>query len=110
MIHSEKEQKPLKTSLKKTFKVDIFSMGCVFYYLLSKGDHPFGKRYEREKNILSNKFNISNILEVLTRERIKEAENLIALMINIEPKRRPSASELLSHVYFWSNDKKLKLI
>lgn len=59
VIHSEKEHKPLKTTLQKTFKVDIFSMGCVFYYLLSEGGHPFGKRFEREKNIINNKFNIS---------------------------------------------------
>lgn len=32
----------------KTQKVDVFSLGCVFYYLMSKGEHPFGKRFERE--------------------------------------------------------------
>eukprot|EP00347_Sterkiella_histriomuscorum_P021552 403333575 len=110
VIHSEKEHKPMKTTLQKTFKVDIFSMGCVFYYLLSKGHHPFGQRFEREKNILNGKFNISQILEQLTYERSREAENLIALMIQQDPKKRPTATQLLAHIFFWSNDKKLKLI
>ncbi len=34
-----------KKHIKKTQKVDIFSMGCVFYYLLTKGKHPFGERF-----------------------------------------------------------------
>ena len=36
----------------KTQKVDIFSLGCVFYFLMSKGCHPFGQRLERDMNIL----------------------------------------------------------
>lgn len=45
----------------KTQKVDIFSLGCVFYYLMSKGHHPFGQRFERESNILAGKFCIKDI-------------------------------------------------
>ncbi|CDW79003.1 serine threonine-protein kinase endoribonuclease ire2 [Stylonychia lemnae] len=110
VIHSEKEHKPLKTSLQKTHKVDIFSMGCVFYYLLTMGEHPFGQRFEREKNIMNGKFNLSKIMEQLTYERSKEAANIIECMINPDPKKRPSAKQLLIHIFFWSNDKKLKLI
>jgi serine/threonine-protein kinase/endoribonuclease IRE1 len=57
--------------------VDIFSLGCVFYYILSKGEHPFGKRYEREKNILNQKHSLNMLDYDLVQERYKEAQNLI---------------------------------
>jgi len=31
-------------------------------------------------------------------------------MLDLDPKKRPSAKSLLTHIFFWSNDKKLKLI
>lgn len=43
-------------------------------------------------------------------ERKAEAINLIQMMIDPDPEKRPSAATLLSHVFFWSNDKKLKII
>jgi len=57
--------------------VDIFSLGCVFYYILSKGEHPFGKRFEREKNILNQKHSLNMLDYDLVQERYKEAQNLI---------------------------------
>lgn len=33
--------------------MDIFSAGCVFYYVLSGGSHPFGESLYRQANILS---------------------------------------------------------
>ena len=57
--------------------MDIFSLGCVFYYILSKGEHPFGKRYEREKNILNQKNSLNMLDYDLVQERYKEAQNLI---------------------------------
>ena len=41
------------TSGKRLTKaIDIFSLGCVFYYILTGGYHPFGDRYLREGNII----------------------------------------------------------
>ena len=31
-------------------------------------------------------------------------------MLHPEPKKRPTAAQLLMHIFFWTNDKKLKLI
>jgi len=59
---------------------------------------------------MNGKYNLSKILELLTYERTKEAANLIECMIDLDPKKRPSAKSLLTHIFFWSNDKKLKLI
>lgn len=37
----------------QTSAVDIFSAGCLFYYVLSGGSHPFGQSLYRQANILS---------------------------------------------------------
>jgi len=39
-------------------KIDIFALGCIFYYVLCNGAHPFGGRYEREANILRGQYNL----------------------------------------------------
>uniref|UniRef100_A0A7S3CRH9 non-specific serine/threonine protein kinase n=1 Tax=Strombidium rassoulzadegani TaxID=1082188 RepID=A0A7S3CRH9_9SPIT len=94
----------------KTQKVDIFSLGCVFYYLISVGNHPFGKRYEREQKILKGEFDLGLIRPELVQERSYEFENMIQMMIKQDPRLRSKASKIINHVFFWSNDKKLKLI
>lgn len=37
----------------QTVAVDIFSAGCVCYYVLSGGQHPFGSSFERQANIIA---------------------------------------------------------
>ncbi len=43
--------------------MDIFSAGCVFYYVTSKGQHPFGDTLRRQANILSGVYNLDHFLE-----------------------------------------------
>ena len=40
--------------MKLTKAVDIFALGCLFYYSLTGGSHPYGDRFEREANIMKN--------------------------------------------------------
>jgi serine/threonine-protein kinase/endoribonuclease IRE1 len=35
-----------------TKAVDLFSLGCLYFYVMTGGCHPFGDRYEREINIV----------------------------------------------------------
>ena len=35
---------------------------------------------------------------------------MVSMMIKIDPKLRSKASKLTNHVFFWDNDKKLKVI
>ena len=37
----------------QTISVDVFSMGCLFYYVISGGEHPFGPTHQRQGNIES---------------------------------------------------------
>lgn len=96
------------TGVRITKAVDIFSAGCVFYYILSGGEHPFGDRYEREVNILRGNFRIDK-LSAMGEEGI-EAMDLIGAMIAREPKNRPSATDVLTHPYFWTPLQRLNFL
>ncbi|CAG8547954.1 11824_t:CDS:2 [Gigaspora margarita] len=80
-----------------TKSIDIFSAGCLFYYVLSGGDHPFGDRYSREINILKGIYEL-NKLDGMGEEGV-EARDLIERMI-----------ELMIHPYFWSPSKRLSFL
>lgn len=50
-----------KYFLFQTCAVDIFSVGCVFYYVLTKGKHPFGDSLRRQANILSGDHSLDSL-------------------------------------------------
>lgn len=93
-----------------TRAIDIFSLGLVFFYVLTKGSHPFdcGDRYMREVNIRKGSYNLKP-LEVLG-DFAYEAKDLISSMLAQEPKRRPSAREVLAHPFFWPAKKRLNFL
>ncbi|ODV86978.1 hypothetical protein CANARDRAFT_196247 [[Candida] arabinofermentans NRRL YB-2248] len=90
-----------------TRSIDIFSAGCVFYYVLTSGAHPFGDRYLREGNIIKGDYNL-DLLDSL-RDRF-EAKDLVESMIAMDPNARPDMALILKHPYFWSIEKKLEFL
>lgn len=93
---------------KLTRSIDIFSLGCIFYFVLTLGDHPFGSRYEREVNILNDKISLGG-LSVMT-EGIYEAQEMIRSMCSSDPYARPTAQELLLDPMFWAPAKSLHFL
>nr|XP_029510675.1 serine/threonine-protein kinase/endoribonuclease IRE1-like [Oncorhynchus nerka] len=89
-----------------TCTVDIFSAGCVFYYVVSWGCHPFGKSLQRQANILLGAYSLDQ-LQPHKHEDIV-ATDLIEQMLSMEPQRRPSAESVLKHPFFWSLEKQLQ--
>ncbi|XP_010288316.1 PREDICTED: serine/threonine-protein kinase/endoribonuclease IRE1-like [Phaethon lepturus] len=89
-----------------TCAVDIFSAGCIFYYVVSGGQHPFGDSLRRQANILSGSYQLSCLQEEAHDKLV--ARELIAAMISPEPQRRPSAPMVLVHPFFWSQEKQLQ--
>lgn len=43
-----------------TLLAQIFALGCIFYYVVTKGKHPFGQPFEREANILANRYRLDD--------------------------------------------------
>lgn len=42
----------------QTAAVDVFSAGCIFYFVISKGQHPFGDALRRQANILAGEYSL----------------------------------------------------
>uniref|UniRef100_A0A8C5E7B0 Serine/threonine-protein kinase/endoribonuclease IRE1 n=1 Tax=Gouania willdenowi TaxID=441366 RepID=A0A8C5E7B0_GOUWI len=90
---------------KPTAAVDVFSAGCVFYYVVSRGQHPFGDSLRRQVNILSGEYSLSHFMDDMHDDVI--ALDLIELMISSEAEARPSTASVLKHPFFWKPDKQL---
>lgn len=92
-----------------TKAIDIFSLGCVFYYILTGGAHPFGDRYLREGNIIRGEYNLGLLINYCVDDHV-EATDLIESMITFNPKLRPDTVNILKHPYFWNFSKKLEFL
>lgn len=93
-----------------TRAIDIFSLGLVFFYVLTNGSHPFdcGDRYMREVNIRKGNYNLDP-LDALG-DFAHEAKDLIASMLQASPKARPDSREVMAHPFFWSPKKRLAFL
>ncbi|KAL2966179.1 hypothetical protein AAZX31_16G101800 [Glycine max] len=89
---------------RQTRAVDIFSLGCVLFFCVTGGKHPFGERIERDINILKNKMDLFLV------EFIPEAKDLISRLLNPNPDVRPKATEVLYHPFFWSSEMRLSFL
>ncbi|PIA16986.1 Pkinase-domain-containing protein [Coemansia reversa NRRL 1564] len=92
-----------------TRAVDVFSMGCVFYYVLMSGEHPFGDRLSREQRILIGTPDLRP-LEASENPSAIEAVDLIAHMVARVEQDRPSAASVLVHPYFWEASQRLAFL
>uniref|UniRef100_A0A8C6M0Y5 Serine/threonine-protein kinase/endoribonuclease IRE1 n=1 Tax=Nothobranchius furzeri TaxID=105023 RepID=A0A8C6M0Y5_NOTFU len=90
---------------KPTSAVDVFSAGCVFYYVVSRGQHPFGDALRRQINILAGEYSLSDFMEDIHDDVI--AKDLIEQMIDADAESRPSTACVLKHPFFWSPEKQL---
>ena len=63
------------------------------FYILTKGDHPFGEKPDRLRNLLDGK--------PVGLDKLKDdpAKDLISWMLNHNSKDRPSAKEALKHPF-----------
>ncbi|KAK3753794.1 hypothetical protein QZH41_018451 [Actinostola sp. cb2023] len=93
-----------KEEHKMNRSVDIFSCGCVFYYVLSGGFHPFGDQYRRQANIIAGDYNLDRLSNA---ESPFVAKELIKSMLNQNSSERPNTEGILKHPIFWSKERQL---
>jgi serine/threonine-protein kinase/endoribonuclease IRE1 len=100
----------LMPNRRATRAIDIFSLGLVFFYVLSKGFHPFdcGDKFMREVNIRKGKYDLSRLS--VYGDYGMEAEDLIRSMLNKDAAARPRARDVMAHPFFWSPKKRLNFL
>ncbi|XP_059170253.1 uncharacterized protein LOC131951863 isoform X2 [Physella acuta] len=94
----------LNTSQPQSSKAsDIQVAGMLLYFILTGGQHPFGTTpLEAELNIARSSSQMQHISE--------EANDLVSGMLFPDPAARPTVEHCLKHPFFWSSEKKFRLI
>ena len=76
----------------------------VAFYTLTKGEHPFGEKPDRQRNLLD-----GNPVYLVKMED-PAAKDLISWMLKHDPEDRPTAREALKHPYLLSMKEQFELL
>ena len=83
---------------------DIQVLGMLFYFVLTKGRHPFGKLYfDQLSNIRKGVYNLSQLNDPVPKD-------LIEWMLHHDPNQRPTVEQCLKHPYLVSRERNLELL
>ncbi|XP_056609508.1 serine/threonine-protein kinase/endoribonuclease IRE2-like [Triplophysa dalaica] len=82
---------------------DIQVAWMLVYYILSRGHHPFSKGAACEYNILQGKYTLEHLEDDV-------AKDLVELMINDDPVKRPTVEKTLAHPFFWNDERKVDYV
>ncbi|KAA8547604.1 hypothetical protein F0562_004033 [Nyssa sinensis] len=89
---------------RQTRAVDIFSLGCVLFFCITGGRHPFGNHLERDINIAKNQVDLFLV------ENIPEAVDLFSRLLDANAELRPKALEVFHHPLFWNSEMRLSFL
>ncbi|XP_022666362.1 serine/threonine-protein kinase/endoribonuclease IRE1-like isoform X2 [Varroa destructor] len=92
------------TGSRVTKAIDVFSLGCVMYYVISGGQHPFGDTLERQANIRSGKVSLAALGD--SNEDLT-AKGLIHQMLSMDASARPTIAQVTRHPAFWDANRTL---
>ncbi|EXB51000.1 Serine/threonine-protein kinase/endoribonuclease ire-1 [Morus notabilis] len=87
----------------QTTAMDLFTLGCILFFSITGGKHPFG---EQDRNIKSKDYKPD--LHLI--EKFPEAVDLISSLIKFEAGERPQANKVLHHPLFWDAKKRLEFL
>jgi serine/threonine protein kinase len=100
--------------LRLTRQVDLFALGCLIYYTLTDGEHPFGPPISRALRIARGERDLGALAQTriasLASERRIAARYIVAQLISPEPQNRASAAAVARHPLFWSAAEQLAFV
>jgi len=86
--------------------VDVWALGCVLFYCLTGGHHPFGDSpLARDGAVASGRQPDLQRLAAMP-----EAQDLLRQLLAHDPGARPSAGRALSHPFWWPPDMRLAFL
>lgn len=95
-----------------TKAVDVFSLGCVFYYALSKGEHLFYTKdqTDMQKNIRNPRYKLDPgkiSIKIISCEKWRKqlGAQLVNSMVQRNPESRPTVKDVASNPFFWNDEK-----
>nr|XP_043632077.1 serine/threonine-protein kinase/endoribonuclease IRE1b-like [Erigeron canadensis] len=89
---------------RQTRAVDLFSFGCLLFFCITGGRHPFGDMLERDINIVNDRKDLFLV------DNIPEAYDLVSNLIHPDPEFRPIAAEVYHHPLFWDPEMRLAFL
>ncbi|KAM6574530.1 hypothetical protein CsatA_022857 [Cannabis sativa] len=89
---------------RQTRAVDLFSLGCVLFFCVTGGKHPYGDNIERDVNIVNDRKDLFLV------ENMPEAMDLFIRLLDPNPDLRPKAMDVLHHPFFWSSEMRLSFL
>lgn len=79
---------------------DVFALGCLFFTVLTSGQHPFGSpSYFREQRALAGQYDLAPV-----DQQLPVAAMLIERMIQRVADYRPTMDDILAQSNFWALD------
>jgi serine/threonine-protein kinase/endoribonuclease IRE1 len=93
----ESERESRRNHARLTKAVDLFALGCLYFWVLTGGKHPYGDDWDREGNVV--KGNTVNIHELDNfNEEAEEVKDLIGALLSLNPASRSVIFVTLSPV------------
>ncbi|KAH9693972.1 serine/threonine-protein kinase/endoribonuclease IRE1b [Citrus sinensis] len=89
---------------RQTRAIDLFSLGCILFFCITGGKHPYGESFERDANIVKDRKDLFLV------EHIPEAVDLFTRLLDPNPDLRPKAQNVLNHPFFWTADTRLSFL
>ncbi|XP_076883919.1 serine/threonine-protein kinase/endoribonuclease IRE1b-like [Bidens hawaiensis] len=89
---------------RQTRAVDLFSFGCLLFFCITGGRHPFGDMLERDLNIVNDRKDLFLV------DNIPEAFHLISNLLHPDPELRPKAAKVPHHPLFWDPEMRLSFL
>lgn len=89
---------------RQTRAIDLFSLGCILFFCITGGKHPYGESFERDVNIVKDRKDLFLV------DHIPEAVDLFTHVLDPNPDLRPKAQNVLYHPFFWTSDTRLSFL